>query len=60
MEKKLKTKQQLLREVEELRSRLESADRRLKETTDQRQMEEALKTPKPVTAVSLRPPRTEY
>ena len=43
MEKKLKTKQQLLPEVEELRSRLESADRRLKETTDQRQMEEALK-----------------
>ena len=43
MEKKLKTKQQLLLEVEELRSRLESADRRLKEITDQRQTEEALK-----------------
>ena len=43
MEKKLKTKQQLLLEVEELRSRLESADRRLKESTDQRQTEEALK-----------------
>ena len=43
MEKKLKTKQALLPEVEALRSRLESADRRLKESTDQRQMEEALK-----------------
>ena len=43
MEKKLKTKQQLLLEVEALRSRLESADRRLKEITDQRQTEEALK-----------------
>ncbi len=43
MEKKLKTKQQLLLEVEELRSRLESTDRRLKETTDQAQTEEALK-----------------
>jgi formate hydrogenlyase transcriptional activator len=43
MEKKLKTKLQLLLEVEELRSRLESADRRLKESTVQMQMEEALK-----------------
>jgi len=43
MEKKLKTKQQPLREVKESRSRLESADRRLKESTDQRQIEEALK-----------------
>jgi len=43
MEEKLQTKQQPLREVKELRSRLESADRRLKESTDQRQMEEALK-----------------
>ena len=43
MEKKLKTKQQLLPEVEELRSRLESTDRRLKEITDQAQTEEALK-----------------
>jgi formate hydrogenlyase transcriptional activator len=42
-EKKLKTKQPLLLEVEALRSRLESADRRSKESTDQRQMEEALK-----------------
>ena len=39
MEKKLKTKQQLLLEVEELRSRLESTNRRLKETTDQAQTE---------------------
>lgn len=43
MEEKLKTKQQLLLEVEELRSRLESTDRRLKEITDQAQTEEALK-----------------
>ena len=43
MEKKLKTKQALLPEVEALRSRLESADQRSKESTDQRQMEEALK-----------------
>ena len=43
MEKKLKTKQQLLLEVEELRSRLESADRCSKEIIDQGQSEEALK-----------------
>ncbi len=43
MEKKLKTKHQLLLEVEELRSRLESADRRLKEIIEQGQSEEALK-----------------
>jgi formate hydrogenlyase transcriptional activator len=43
MEKKLKTKQPLLLEVEESRSRLAPADRRSKESTDQRQMEEALK-----------------
>jgi formate hydrogenlyase transcriptional activator len=43
MEKKLKTKQQLLLEVEELRSRLGSADRPLNEITDQRQTEEVLK-----------------
>ena len=43
MEEKLKTRQKLFLEVEELRSRLESAGRHLKEITDQRQMEEALK-----------------
>ena len=43
MEKKVKTKQHLLLEVEELRSRLESADRRLKEIIGQGQSEEALK-----------------
>jgi formate hydrogenlyase transcriptional activator len=43
MEKKLKTKQRLLLEVKEHRSRLKSADRRLKENTDQKQTEEALK-----------------
>jgi PAS domain S-box-containing protein len=43
MEKKLKTQQQLLLEVEELRSRLGSADRPLNEITDQRRTEEALK-----------------
>ena len=44
MEKKLKTKQRLLLEEKGHRSRLESADRPLKENTDQRQAEEALKT----------------
>jgi formate hydrogenlyase transcriptional activator len=43
MGKEGKTKQQLLLEVEALRSRLESAGRRLEEFTDQKQTDEALK-----------------
>ncbi|MBI5584437.1 MAG: PAS domain S-box protein, partial [Deltaproteobacteria bacterium] len=43
MGKELLTKQQLLLEVKELRSKLESAERRLQEITDQGQGEEALK-----------------
>jgi formate hydrogenlyase transcriptional activator len=43
MENQLKTKKQLLLEVESLRSKLESADRGRDETTDQRQAQEALK-----------------
>ena len=43
MGKNLQTKEQLLQEVEELRSRLEFADRRLKDIADQRQTGEALK-----------------
>ncbi len=43
MKKKSKTKQQLLLEVEALRSRLESADRGLNETASQSRTEETLK-----------------
>jgi formate hydrogenlyase transcriptional activator len=43
MGKELGNKQQLLLEVKELRSKLESAERRLQEITDQGQAEEALK-----------------
>ena len=60
MEKKSKTKQQLLLEVEALRSRSKPADPRLKEITDQSLTEEALKNSETRYRVSLRPPRTEY
>ena len=43
MEKKGKTKQQLLQEIEALRSKMESAGRHSRETIDQQKSEEALK-----------------
>lgn len=44
MGKVVKTKQKLLLEVEALRSRMQSTGRRLEETTDQKQTDEALKS----------------